>query len=74
MCIRDSSYTWAKYMNDASVASGAGIWFTDEKLEQIKTFGRLFPRREKSLVIERSHLVDASVARGAGIWFTDRCV
>ena len=23
-------------MNDASVASGAGIWFTDEKLEQIK--------------------------------------
>lgn len=30
------SYTWAKYMNDASVASGAGIWFTDEKLEQIK--------------------------------------
>lgn len=30
------SYTWAKYMNEASVNSGAGIWFTDDKLEQIK--------------------------------------
>ena len=30
------SYTWAKYMNDASVNSGAGVWFTDDKLEQIK--------------------------------------
>ena len=30
------SYTWAKYMNDASVGSGAGVWFTDEKLDQIK--------------------------------------
>ncbi len=30
------SYTWAKYMNDASVGSGAGVWFTDEKLAQIK--------------------------------------
>ena len=30
------SYTWAKYMNDASVGSGAGIWFTDDKLAQIK--------------------------------------
>ncbi len=26
------SYTWAKYMNAASVGSGAGVWFTDEKL------------------------------------------
>ena len=30
------SYTWANYMNAASVNSGAGIWFTPEKLEQIK--------------------------------------
>ena len=26
----------------------------------VEAFGRLFPRREKSLVIERSHLVDAA--------------
>ena len=28
----------------------------------VEAFGRLFPRREKSLVIERSHLVDAAVS------------
>lgn len=30
------SYTWANYMNTASVNSGAGIWFSDSKLQQIK--------------------------------------
>ena len=30
------SYTWATYMNAASVNSGAGVWFTDEKLAAIK--------------------------------------
>ena len=28
----------------------------------VEAFGRLFPRREKSLVIERSHLVDTAVS------------
>ena len=28
----------------------------------VEAFGRLFPRREKSLVIERSHLIDAAVS------------
>ena len=30
------SYTWANYMNAASINSGAGIWFSDSKLQQIK--------------------------------------
>ena len=30
------SYTWALYMNDASVNSGSGIWFQQAKLDQIK--------------------------------------
>ena len=30
------SYTWANYMNAASVNSGAGVWFSDSKLQQIK--------------------------------------
>ncbi len=30
------SYTWANYMNDASINSGAGIWLSDSKLQQIK--------------------------------------
>lgn len=30
------SYTWANYMNLASINSGNGVWFSDTKLEQIK--------------------------------------
>ena len=30
------SYTWALYMNDASINSGNGVWFSDSKLAQIK--------------------------------------
>lgn len=30
------SYTWALYANDASINSGNGVWFSDEKLAQIK--------------------------------------
>ena len=30
------SYTWALYMNDASVNSGAGVWFSDQKLAALK--------------------------------------
>lgn len=30
------SYTWATYMNAASINSGNGVWFSDSKLSQIK--------------------------------------
>jgi len=30
------SYTWANYMNLASINSGNGVWFSDTKLQQIK--------------------------------------
>ena len=30
------SYTWALYMNDASINSGAGVWFSDQKLAALK--------------------------------------
>ena len=30
------SYTWANYMNNASINSGAGIWFSESKLADIK--------------------------------------
>ncbi|WP_294629578.1 TonB-dependent receptor [uncultured Bacteroides sp.] len=30
------SYTWANYMNTASINSGNGIWFSESKLAQIK--------------------------------------
>lgn len=30
------SYTWANYMNEASINSGAGVWFSESKLAQIK--------------------------------------
>lgn len=30
------SYTWAKYMNEASINSGNGVWFNDAKLDQVK--------------------------------------
>lgn len=30
------SYTWAQYMNAASINSGNGAWFSDTKLQQIK--------------------------------------
>lgn len=30
------SYTWALYMNEASINSGGGAWFSDAKLAQIK--------------------------------------
>lgn len=29
------SYTWTLYMNDASVYAGSGVWFSDNKLNQI---------------------------------------
>ena len=29
------SYTWALYMNTASIYSGNGVWFSDDKLQQI---------------------------------------
>lgn len=31
-----SSYQWANYMNQCSVNNGGGVWFTDDKLEQLK--------------------------------------
>ena len=30
------SYTWANYMNQCSINAGSGVWFSDEKLAQIK--------------------------------------
>ena len=30
------SYTWANYMNQASINSGAGVWFSESKLADIK--------------------------------------
>ena len=30
------SYTWALYMNEASINSGSGVWFSDSKLADIK--------------------------------------
>ena len=30
------SYTWALYMNAASINAGSGVWFSDDKLAQIK--------------------------------------
>lgn len=30
------SYTWALYMNDASVNSGSGVWFSDAWLQKVK--------------------------------------
>ncbi|WP_290092912.1 TonB-dependent receptor [uncultured Bacteroides sp.] len=30
------SWTWANYMNAASINAGSGIWFSDTKLQQIK--------------------------------------
>lgn len=42
------SYTWAKYMNDASVASGAGIWFTDENSSRSRRLRVIQPCRRCS--------------------------
>lgn len=30
------SYTWAQYVNHATINEGAGVWFSDNKLDQIK--------------------------------------
>ena len=49
------SWTWANYMNEASINSGYGAWFSDSKLEQIKkaqsdpTMQKMFINKDKNI-------------------------
>ncbi|VFB12533.1 TonB-dependent receptor plug [Bacteroides heparinolyticus] len=48
------SYTWANYMNAASVNSGSGVWFSDNKLALIKK-AQSDPSIPKMYVNEKSN-------------------